>query len=115
LLSPRETGKIVGVHHPCCGRLSPGACYQDNARRRQRFDKPSPSVPASKQQDLTVIDFHRGGGIVCPVVSAGGLAAVVVWSVLVMPRNVMAPTRIATASRPNSHPMPVSALGGSTG
>ena len=36
LLSPRETGKIVGVHL-CCGRLTPGACCRDNAIARPRF------------------------------------------------------------------------------
>jgi hypothetical protein len=30
-LSPRETGKTVGVHHLCYGRLTPGACYGDNS------------------------------------------------------------------------------------
>jgi hypothetical protein len=37
LLSPRETGKTVGVHHLCCGRLTPGACCQDNAIERRKF------------------------------------------------------------------------------
>ena len=36
-LSPREIGKTVGVHHLCCGRLTPGACCRDNAIARPMF------------------------------------------------------------------------------
>jgi len=39
LLSPRETGKTVGVHHLCYGRLTPGACCEDNSTPWLRFDR----------------------------------------------------------------------------
>jgi hypothetical protein len=40
LLSPRETGKTVGVHHPCCGRLAPGACDELTRVTSIGFDWP---------------------------------------------------------------------------